>query len=50
MVQREEKRESLIQKYQNKRLSLKNELKTSTSYGEKLTVYQKLQKLPKNSS
>ena len=49
MVQREEKRESLIQKYQNKRLSLKNQLKTSTSYGEKLTVYQNLQKLPKNS-
>ena len=50
MVQREEKRESLIRKYQNKRLSLKKELQTSTSYGEKIAVYQKLQKLPKNSS
>ena len=50
MVQREEKRESLIRKYQNKRLSLKKQLQTSTSYGEKITVYQKLQKLPKNSS
>jgi len=50
MVQREEKRESLAQKYQSKRLNLKNELKISLSYGDKLKIYQKIQKLPKNSS
>jgi small subunit ribosomal protein S14 len=50
MVQREEKREGLIQKYQSKRLSLKEGIKISASYGEKIKIYQKLQKLPKNSS
>ena len=50
MVQREEKRESLIQKYQSKRLSLKKEVQISNLYAEKLKIYQKLQKLPKNSS
>ena len=50
MIQREKKREILARKYQVKRLSLKREIKSNISYSNKLEVYQKLQKLPKNSS
>jgi small subunit ribosomal protein S14 len=50
MVQREEKREILIRKYQNKRLNLKKEVTINTPYRVKLDIYQKLQNLPKNSS
>ena len=50
MIQREKKRELLTLKYSNKRNLLKQELKTATTYSEKLDVYKKLQKLPKNSS
>lgn len=50
MIQREEKREILIRKYQNKRLNLKKEVTINTPYRVKLDIYQKLQSLPKNSS
>ena len=50
MIQREKKRELLTLKYAKKRALLKSELKTANSYTEKLEVYKKLQKLPKNSS
>ena len=50
MVQREEKREILIRKYQNKRSNLKKEVTINTPYSVKLDIYQKLQSLPKNSS
>ena len=50
MIQREKKRENLIQKYRVKRLNLKGEIKADLPYGDKIQVYQKLQELPKNSS
>jgi small subunit ribosomal protein S14 len=50
MIQREKKRELLTLKYITKRNLLKNELKTASTYSEKLEVYKKLQKLPKNSA
>jgi small subunit ribosomal protein S14 len=50
MIQREYKRERLIIKYANKRATLKNELKISSSYKEKLDLYKKLGKVPKNSA
>ena len=50
MIQREKKRELLTLKYSNKRNLLKQELKKASSYSEKLDVYKKLQKLPKNSA
>jgi small subunit ribosomal protein S14 len=50
MIQREKKRELLTLKYSNKRNLLKQELKTANTYSEKLDVYKKLQKLPKNSA
>jgi len=50
MVQREIKRKGLITKYQIKRSDLKKKAKSRIPYSDKLAVYQKLQKLPKNSS
>ena len=50
MIQREKKRERLIAKYANKRESIKEELKQVNSFQERLTLYKKLEKLPRNSS
>jgi small subunit ribosomal protein S14 len=50
MIQREEKRERLILKYTFKREALKNELKTATGYQAKLSVYKKIEHLPRNSA
>jgi small subunit ribosomal protein S14 len=50
MIQREKKRERLIIKYANKRDSLKEELKSCTSYTEKLQIYKKFEKIPRNSA
>lgn len=50
MIQREKKRELLTLKYKTKRDLLKNDLKTASSYSDKLSIYKKLQKLPKNSA
>ena len=49
MIERERKRQRLVAKYQVKRLSLKSLIKKSTSYQEKLELYDKLQNLPRNS-
>lgn len=49
MIQRERKRERLVIKYEKKRNNIKASLKTATSYQERLDLYSKLQKLPRNS-
>ena len=41
MIQREKKRENLMQKYRVKRLNLKGEIKANLPYGDKIQVYQK---------
>ena len=38
MIQREEKRDRLIAKYAKKRESIKNDLRTTTSYREKIEL------------
>ena len=50
MIQREKKRERLIVKYLGKRESIKAELKTVNSFQEKLALYKKLERMPRNSS
>ena len=50
MIQREKKRERLIIKYAKKRDSLKAELKNVTSFQERLELYKKIEKVPRNSS
>jgi small subunit ribosomal protein S14 len=50
MIQRERKRERLISKYANKRSSLKAELTTVSSFPERLALYKKFEKVPRNSA
>lgn len=50
MIQREKKREILTLKYKTKRDLLKKDLKAASSYSDKLSIYKRLQKLPKNSA
>ena len=50
MIQREKKRERLVNKHINKREAIKEELKTVSSFQERLTLYKKFEKIPRNSS
>jgi small subunit ribosomal protein S14 len=49
MIEREKKRQKLVLKYKVKRVELRNSIKKSTSYQEKLELYDKLQSLPRTS-
>ena len=50
MIQREKKRERLIVKYAKKRDSLKTELKNVQSFQERLELYKKFEKVPRNAA
>ena len=50
MIQREHKRERLILKHAKKREAIKEELKTASSFQERLAMYKKFEKIPRNSS
>ena len=50
IIERELKRQKLVEKYKQKREEILNELNHSKSYEEKLISNTKLQKLPRNSS
>jgi small subunit ribosomal protein S14 len=50
MIQRDKKREGLVIKHSAKRELLKNELKSATSFQDRLALYKKFEKLPRNSS
>jgi len=50
MIQREKKRERLITKHLTKRESLKTELRNVQSFQERLVLYKKFEKIPRNSS
>nr|YP_009295751.1 ribosomal protein S14 [Schimmelmannia schousboei]AOM64686.1 ribosomal protein S14 [Schimmelmannia schousboei] len=50
MIQREIKREKLIQKHSSKRKSIKNSIKKASNFTDKIGLQQKLQKLSRNSS
>jgi len=50
MIQREKKRERLTIKHKAKRELLKNELQSAGSFSDRLTLYKKFEKLPRNSS
>lgn len=49
MIERERKRQKLVIKHETKRIELKKAIKQSESYEERLSLYSKLQSLPKNS-
>jgi small subunit ribosomal protein S14 len=50
MIQREKKREHLVNKYSEKRNNLKKKIKESSFLEEKIELHRKLQQLPKNSA
>lgn len=50
MIEREKKRQKLINKYSNKREYIKSNLKKNISFNEQLEIQTILQKLPRNSS
>lgn len=50
MIEREKKRQKLVKKHYKNRLALKLEIKRTLSLEEKLSLYKKLQALPRNSS
>ncbi|HEY9830825.1 MAG TPA: 30S ribosomal protein S14 [Stenomitos sp.] len=50
MIEREKKRQKLIDKYADKREELKAQFENATTQREKLEAHRKLQQLPRNSS
>lgn len=50
MIEREKKRQKLVEKYAEKREALKDAFEQATSQREKLEAHRKLQQLPRNSS
>jgi small subunit ribosomal protein S14 len=50
MIQREKKRERLIVKHKATRERLKNELLVADSFQDRLALYKKFEKLPRNSA
>ena len=50
MIQREKKRERLVAKHITKRESLKEELKSVSSFQDRLALYKKFERIPRNSS
>ena len=50
MIQREKKRERLVAKHINKRESIKEELKNVASFQDRLILYKKFERIPRNSS
>jgi hypothetical protein len=50
MIEREKKRQKLVEKYAEKRETLKEEFENAPSQREKLEAHRKLQQLPRNSA
>lgn len=50
MIQREYKRERLIAKYAMKRETIKANLKSASSFQERVSLYKKLEQIPRNSA
>ncbi|MCW6035475.1 30S ribosomal protein S14 [Spirulina subsalsa FACHB-351] len=50
MMEREKKRQRLVEKYAAKREALKEEFRTCTSPAQKLELHRELQRLPRNSA
>ena len=50
MIEREKKRQRLIDKYADKREELKEQFRQATSQREKLEIHRQIQQLPRNSA
>ena len=50
LIQREKKRELLTAKYDAKRSSIKEELRKTKSFPDRVALYKKFEKIPRNSA
>jgi len=50
MIQREKKRDRLVSRHIVKRESIKEELKATSSFQERVALYKKFERIPRNSS
>lgn len=50
MIEREKKREQMVEKYANKRQALIEQFENATSQREKLELHRQIQQLPRNSA
>lgn len=50
MIEREKKRARLVEKYAEKRETLKEEFRQAENYEEKMDLHRQLQRLPRNSA
>ncbi len=50
MIEREKRRQKLVEKYAQKREDLKEQFENATTQREKLELHRKLQQLPRNSA
>ena len=50
MIEREKKRQRLVSRYRQRRELLKSEIGQASSFDEKIALYARLQKLPRNSA
>lgn len=50
MIEREKKRQHLVDKYADKRAELKEQFKNAKNQREKLAIHRKIQQLPRNSA
>jgi len=50
MIEREKKREKLVEKYAEKREALQDQFENATSQQQKLAIHRQIQQLPRNSA
>jgi small subunit ribosomal protein S14 len=50
MIEREKKRQALVDKYAEKRADLKDQFDQATSQRERLAIHRQIQQLPRNSA
>ncbi len=50
MIEREKKRQALVDKYAEKRTELKDQFDQATSQRERLAIHRQIQQLPRNSA
>lgn len=50
MIERENKRKKLVEKYAQKRADLKEQFEAATSQQQRLTIHREIQQLPRNSA
>ena len=50
MIERERKRQVLVQKFLSKRIELLKQMKEANSFEEKLKIHRQIQQLPRNSA